>query len=599
VSLNVGTLVAYLQLDTDSYTRQLGDSENRLKRFSGGAIKLIAGIGSAFAALGAINFVHGLIDQASDLNESASKISQVFGDQASAIEDFAHRADKALGLSQQAALDAAAIFATFGKGAGLAGSALTDFSESSVKLAGDLASFFNTDPAAAAEAIGAAFRGETEPIRAYGVMLDEASVKAEAVRVGIVKAQVDVIALGKAQFAAIDAQKAYTKAVQQHGIHSLEAAKAGNTLRAAQQKLNSEVAGSIPDLTQQQKVLATQSAIIMQTSDAQGDFARTSSGLANQQRILNAEFTNAKAELGQVLLPYAKDFVSTLKDMVEWGRANKDWLEPTVGILAGLGATIFLVVKAIQLWTLAQWALNVAMDANPLGLFLLALAAIIAGVYLLWTNSAAFRDFFIGAWHYILVAAKAVGEFFSGPFVDFFKKGWHNFEESIDIVGDKIMWLLGMPGRQFVMMKNAFHRIGEALRIAFHGAINMVIRAWNSLDFGIHVHFPGWLPPPLGGKGIDVDDLIPDIPYLARGGVVLPRPGGTPVVMAETGQVEIASPEPLLRRIVREESATTGGGSGTRRIELWLHGDGVLRGIRATTRVQGGDPDVVLVGASN
>ena len=55
-------------------------------------------------------------------------------------------------------------------------------------------------------------------------------------------------------------------------------------------------------LTPQQKVLAAQAAIFDQTSAAQGDFARTSGGLANQQRILGAQVENLKARLGQALL---------------------------------------------------------------------------------------------------------------------------------------------------------------------------------------------------------------------------------------------------------------------------------------------------------
>jgi hypothetical protein len=50
-------------------------------------------------------------------------------------------------------------------------------------------------------------------------------------------------------------------------------------------------------------VLAAQAAIFKQTSDAQGDFARTSDGVANQQRILAAEFENVKASLGKALIP--------------------------------------------------------------------------------------------------------------------------------------------------------------------------------------------------------------------------------------------------------------------------------------------------------
>ena len=56
-------------------------------------------------------------------------------------------------------------------------------------------------------------------------------------------------------------------------------------------------------LTPQQKVLAAQALIYKQTSDAQGDFERTSGGLANQQRILTAQLENVKTTIGSALLP--------------------------------------------------------------------------------------------------------------------------------------------------------------------------------------------------------------------------------------------------------------------------------------------------------
>jgi hypothetical protein len=69
-------------------------------------------------------------------------------------------------------------------------------------------------------------------------------------------------------------------------------------------------------LTAQQKVLAAQKVIYEQTGDAQGDFARTSDGLANKQRILAAEFENIKAKIGEVLLPMVLKFVTFITDSV-------------------------------------------------------------------------------------------------------------------------------------------------------------------------------------------------------------------------------------------------------------------------------------------
>ena len=206
-----------------------------------------AALGIAAATAGAAVIAKGLIDSASDLEEVAAKTSVIFGDANDQVTKFAEGAAKTLGQSKTAALTAASTFGVFGKAAGLTGDELGVFSTDLVALASDMASFANTSPEEAAEALGAALRGESEPIRKYGVMLDDAALKAEALALGIYK-------------------------------------------------------GKGP-LTTQQKVLAAQAAIFKQTGDAQGDFLRTSDGVANQQRIMAAEFENVKASLGKALIP--------------------------------------------------------------------------------------------------------------------------------------------------------------------------------------------------------------------------------------------------------------------------------------------------------
>ena len=204
-------------------------------------------------------FIKGLdtaISQASDLNETVSKTKVIFGDSGAEIERWSTNSARQLGVSQRAALDAASTFATFGKSAGLAGADLTGFSEQLVGLSSDLASFYNTSPEQAIQAIGAALRGESEPIRQYGVLLDDATLKAQALSLGVYD---------------------------------------GNGA-----------------LTQQQRVLAAQAAILAQTSDAQGDFARTADGVANSQRIAKAETENAATSLGQSFLPVYQRIVTVV-----------------------------------------------------------------------------------------------------------------------------------------------------------------------------------------------------------------------------------------------------------------------------------------------
>jgi hypothetical protein len=217
-------------------------------------VKSYAGAGVASGLL--IKGVKDSITAASNLQETVSKNRVIFGKSADSVEAFAKTAASTFGQSEQQALDAAGTFAIFGKAAQLGGQELVNFSTDFTVLASDMASFSNTSPEEAITAIGAALRGEAEPIRKYGVLLNDNTLKQRASTIGIYK--------------------------------------------------------GTGALTAQQKILATQAEILAQTSDAQGDFERTSDGLANKTRTLNAEFQNLSASAGKVLLPITTDLATVL-----------------------------------------------------------------------------------------------------------------------------------------------------------------------------------------------------------------------------------------------------------------------------------------------
>jgi hypothetical protein len=256
-----------------------------------GSLKSLVGsyatVGVASGLL--IDGIKSSITAASNLQETVSKNKVIFGDSAKSVEDFAKTAASTFGQSQQQALDAAGTFAIFGKAAGLGAQELVNFSTDFTVLASDIASFSNTSPEEAITAIGAALRGEAEPIRKYGVLLNDATLKQRASTLGIY-----------------------------------------------------EGTGA---LTSQQKILATQAEIIAQTSDAQGDFERTSGGLANKTRTLNAEYKNLSATIGAQLLPVATDgaivlgnvlSVATAKSSEENSKFSKTVFEMVANVIPGV-----------------------------------------------------------------------------------------------------------------------------------------------------------------------------------------------------------------------------------------------------------------------
>jgi len=239
---DVRTLKLNLLADVDQFNKSLKHADDNtnsfsssIKKYSKAMVKSFALAGAAGVAFAAKIGLDG-VQAASDLNEEVSKAEVIFGDVSNEIKAFAKTADTALGLTQTQALKAASTFATFGKAAGLTGVDLSLFSKDATKLAADLGSFYNTNADDAILAIGAAMRGESEPIRKYGVLLDDVTIKAKA---------------------------------QEMGLYSGTGAL-----------------------------------------DAQGDFARTSDGLAGQQKILNAQFQNLKTTIGESLLPAFKEVVT-------------------------------------------------------------------------------------------------------------------------------------------------------------------------------------------------------------------------------------------------------------------------------------------------
>jgi hypothetical protein len=252
------TLKLSILADTDDLVKGLKKAENETGNSGSRIGDTFKKVGAAAAAAGvaaaafAVKLGIDATKAASDFSETLAKTNVLFGEGSVAVQKFADTAAAQFGQSKQQALDASATFATFGRAAGLAGEELVTFSTDFVGLASDLASFNNTTPEQAINAIGSALRGEAEPLRQFGVLLDDATLRNAALELGLI-----------------------------------------STTKNA--------------LTPQQKVLAAQKVIYQQTSAAQGDFARTSDGLANQQRILTAELENTKIEIGEQLLPVAVD----------------------------------------------------------------------------------------------------------------------------------------------------------------------------------------------------------------------------------------------------------------------------------------------------
>ncbi|WP_157641219.1 phage tail tape measure protein [Longispora albida] len=98
-------------------------------------------------------------------------------------------------------------------------------------------------------------------------------------------------------------------------------------------------------------------------------------------------------------------------------------------------------------------------------------------------------------------------------------------------------FVLGLKGR----ITSAASGLFDGLVSAGRSGLNFLISLWNRLDLGFSIRIPDWVPG-IGGQGFSVPDLFPDIPMLAKGGIVPATPGGRLAVVGEGGQDEAVIP---------------------------------------------------------
>lgn len=150
------------------------------------AAKMAGVFAAAGAAIGVALAVKAA-SSAAHLNETISKTEAVFGKSADGVIKDAEAMSKAFGANQQTYLDAAAALGGQLKGAGYAEQDAAALSSQLVKLGADVAAFRDIGLDEAMTKIRAGLSGEAEPLKAFGIDITDAAVKAEAARMGLVK----------------------------------------------------------------------------------------------------------------------------------------------------------------------------------------------------------------------------------------------------------------------------------------------------------------------------------------------------------------------------------------------------------------------------
>ena len=252
--MTIEELQVLITANTKQLQKEIANTNKTVAGLKKTADKTQSGVMSAFnklktgiVALGIGKVIKDSIMSGMNAIESDSLFDTSLGKMADNVRSWSNEVSEALGLDAVAIRKNTGVIYNMTTSMGLAEENALKMSKGISLLTEDMASFYNLDTAEAFNKLRAGLTGETEPLKALGILVDENTIK----------------------------QVAY-----QHGIAQTGA-----------------------ELTQQQKVLARYVAILSQTGNAQGDLARTINSPANQLRLLKNQVIQLGRSFANILMP--------------------------------------------------------------------------------------------------------------------------------------------------------------------------------------------------------------------------------------------------------------------------------------------------------
>ena len=259
---SIKDITAAIEKEGKKWDDAAGDAAGGAESAWDKAVKSIVGKLTA-AGVAAIFMKWGkaAIEAASDLQEVQNVVDVTFGESASKIEAWSKQAGKQYGLTETAAKKYTSTIGAMLKSQGMADDEIVQTSTDLAGLTADMASFYNLDFETAFQKIRSGISGETEPLKQLGINMSAANLEAFRLEKGITKA--------------------YSA------------------------------------MSQSEQTMLRYQYLMQATSDAQGDFARTSDGYANAARRVATAMETIKTKAGEVLLPFIADATTQIAGLLE------------------------------------------------------------------------------------------------------------------------------------------------------------------------------------------------------------------------------------------------------------------------------------------
>lgn len=350
------------------------------------------------------------------------------------------------------------------------------------------------------------------------------------------QAQIDV---EQAQLDAAAAAADYAAAVKEHGKNSLEARQALIDQKQAQEDLKQAQLDAEQATHDQGQAQIDAKQYTNDAAQAQRDAADAALNMADAQRAANPGTlaTVARdAELISGVMAGAAGAVNLLA--MAHGALSLAALRAGAATAAARVATV-AGTAATGIATAAQWLWNVALSANPIGLIIIAVAALVAGIVWVATKTTWFQTIWKVVWAGIVAYFRfqinlllTIWRIVWGGIVAYFRTQVTIIKAIFSAIATAGAWLWDKIKAMGAGIRDVFTGIGAGIKGAFVGAFNWISRAWNGTVGQLRWSVPSWVPG-IGGSEV----AAPTLPTYETGTRRVPgAPGQAMLALLHAGE---------------------------------------------------------------